>query len=74
MNTTTGTCNFVSFTKACDYYRDYEPEATPAELERIVRRKIDEGQIDLGQPTIKPGETLSIIDNGCRYAVTTERD
>ena len=71
MNTQIGTSNFVNFTKACDYYRDYEPEATPAELERIVRRKIDEGQIDLGQPEIKQGETLSIIDDGCRYAITS---
>jgi hypothetical protein len=67
---TTGTSHFVNFTKACDYYKDYEPDATPAELERIVRRKIDEGQIDLGQPEIKQGETLSIIDDGCRYAIT----
>ena len=72
MKTTTGTSHFVNFTKACDYYKDYEPYETPAELERIVRRKIDEGQIDIGQPTIKPGETLSIIDDGCRYAISTQ--
>ncbi len=69
--TTTGTSHFVSFTKACDYYRDYDPDATPAELESHVRKAIDEGEISIGQPDIKPGETLSIIDDGTRYAITS---
>jgi len=71
MTTQYGTSHFVSFTKACDYYRDYEPDATPAELERHVRNKIDEGDISIGQPDIKAGETLSIIEDGTRYAITS---
>lgn len=41
-----GTSNFVTFTKACDYYRDQgNDELTPAELEKLVRGKIDDGEI-----------------------------
>lgn len=64
-----GTSHFVSFTKACDYYRDYDPSLTPAELERRVRTKIDEGEIHLGKPALKTGERLLVIDGGARYAI-----
>lgn len=59
----TGTSHFVNFTKACDYYRGQgNDELTPAELERLVRGKIEEGEISLG------GKLL-LIDNGTRYAI-----
>ena len=65
-----GTSHFVNFTKACDYYRDQGcDELTPAELERLVRGMIGEGEISLGQPDLKPGQRLVLIDNGTRYAV-----
>jgi hypothetical protein len=67
---TTGTSNFVNFTKACDYYRSQgNEELTPAQLEKLVKNKIEEGEIELGQPTLKDGQTLRVIDNGCRYAI-----
>lgn len=65
-----GTSHFVNFTKACDYYRGQgNDELSPSELERLVRGKIDGGEISLGQPELKPGQRLVLIDNGTRYAV-----
>lgn len=64
-----GTPNFVNFTKACDYYREQSNEETPAALERLIRRKIDEGDIELGKPDVPVGARLLLIDNGTRYAI-----
>ena len=65
-----GTSHFVNFTKACDYYKGQgNDELTPSELERLVRGMIDEGEISLGQPELRPGQRLVLVDNGTRYAV-----
>lgn len=65
-----GTANFVNFTKACDYYRDQgNDELTPAELERLVRGKIDEGEIEIGKPDVPVGGKLLLIDDNCRYGI-----
>lgn len=64
-----GTPHFVNFTKACDYYREQSNEETPAALERLVRSKIDEGEIYLGKPDVPVGGRLLLIDNGTRYAI-----
>lgn len=70
MSTITGTSHFVNFTKACDYYKNQGwDDVTPAELEREVREKIDNGEIALGKPDLEPGQRLLVIDAGCRYAV-----
>ena len=68
--TTIGTSYFVNFTKACDYYKGQGlDELTPAALEREVRAKIAEGEISIGQPELKPGNRLLLIDGGTRYAI-----
>lgn len=68
--TTIGTSHFVNFTKACDYYRDQgNDELTPAELERLVRDKIEADEINLGKPDVPVGGRLMLIDNGTRYAI-----
>lgn len=65
-----GTSHFVNFTKACDYYRDQgNDELTPAELERLVRDKIDAAEINLGKPDVPVGGRLILVDNGTRYAI-----
>ena len=68
--TITGTPYFVNFTKACDYYKDagYD-DMSPAELDRVVRQKIDDGEVYIDKPEIQPGERLLLIDNGTRYAI-----
>lgn len=68
--TITGTANFVNFTKACDYYKGQgNDDLTPADLELLVRAKIDDGEIELGKPEMEPGERLLLIDGGTRYAI-----
>lgn len=58
-----GTSHFVSMASAQRYYADYHLTAA------AVARKIAEGEIHIGQPETKPGQTLSLIDNGTRYAI-----
>ncbi len=64
--TTYGTSYFVSVAAATRYYRPYEGQHSPA----AVSRKIAAGEIHIGKPALKAGETLSIIDDGTRYAIT----
>ena len=65
-----GTSNFVNFTKACDYYRDQgNDHLTPADLERVVREKIDDGEISLGKPDVPTDCRLILLDNGTRYGI-----
>jgi hypothetical protein len=66
-----GTSHFVNFTKACDYYKGqgYD-DLSVSELERFVRDKLDDGEIELGKPELNIGETLLLIDEGTRYAVS----
>ena len=69
-----GTSHFVNFTKACDYYKEsgyFEGDWTPAGVEQEIRRKIEEGEISLGQPELKPGDRLLLVDSGTRYAIET---
>jgi len=68
--TTHGTAHFVNFTKACDYYRGQgNDELTPAELERLVRDKIDGGEICIGKPDVPVNSKLVLLDSGTRYGL-----
>jgi hypothetical protein len=71
MATISGTAYFVNFTKACDYYKAQglfdDREYTPVEINAEIGRKIVEGEIYLGQPEIKEGEKLSVVDG--RYHI-----
>lgn len=68
--TITGTSNFVSFTKACDYYRNQGNEdLSPADLELLVLAKKGDGEITIGKPDVQPGQRLLVIDDGTRYAI-----
>ena len=60
---TTGTSHFVSYNSALRYFA-YE-NATDTDIDR----KIAEGLIQIGKPALKPGQKLSIIDDGTRYAI-----
>lgn len=62
---TYGTSNFVSLSAATRYYRDYGYDASD------VKRKIREGEIHIGKPSLKPGERLGLTDGGKRYTITT---
>lgn len=61
-----GTSYFVSFPAALRYYRPYGFDRA------AVQQKLDEGEIHIGKPPVKAGETLSLIDGRTRYQITTE--
>lgn len=71
-----GTSHFVSLQAAIDYYRLYEMdsfsdgvETTAAELERIVKLKLADGEIHIGAPDFGENERLVKVDGGLRYAI-----
>lgn len=74
----TGTCYFPSYGAALRYYRPYVQfedlsnispgTAQTVGLRRLIDRKLNEGEIHIGKPDLKPGQTLSIEDN--RYHIT----
>jgi hypothetical protein len=61
-----GTCNFLSYTAAVQYYKDYWGRR---DAKAVVTKKLRTGKISLGAPAIKDGERLIVIDNGTRYAI-----
>lgn len=63
MGTQWGTAYFVSLPAACRYYLPYG--FSP----RDVDEKIKAGEIHIGQPEVKPGQKLVIVDEGTRYAI-----
>jgi hypothetical protein len=62
-----GTANFPSIQHAKKHYGMYEGEPLP-----IVMQKIEEGLIVIGQPDLKEGETLVMLDRGTRYGIKTK--
>ena len=65
MTIRTGTSHFVSIEAATKYYRPYDGVGTYAS----VVRRVEAGEIHIGPPTVKAGQTVEIIDNGTRYAI-----
>ncbi|OQX10477.1 MAG: hypothetical protein BWK73_20020 [Thiothrix lacustris] len=62
---TIGTAHFVSKVAANRYYKPYGFNAAD------VQRKLDDGDIKLDKPALCIGQTLQLIDEGTRYAVTS---
>jgi hypothetical protein len=62
-----GTCHFTTKAAAIRYYSNYNGYNRGNRIE--VERKIAEGEIYIGPPTLKPGETLSVIPGEDRYAI-----
>jgi len=60
---TTQTNHFVSFDRAVSYYKDYGFDASD------VRRKIDEGEIQIGHPAVTVNQKLRINSEG-RYVIS----
>lgn len=58
-----GTHYFVSVAAAERYYADYNIEPID------VKRKIEQGEISIGEPPTQPGDSLCIVDHGCRYEI-----
>lgn len=68
----TGTSHFISETAARAYYSQYDPDLTAEELAAWIRQKLQEGEIHIGEPTLKPGEKLSVIPGEGRYAIESK--
>lgn len=58
-----GNCHFVSLQAAYFYYAEY------GQGWKAVRRKLAEKEIAIGPPKVQPGQRLTIIDAGKRYAI-----
>ena len=65
----TGTGYFTSITRAELYYKPYHYRDTRA----AVMQKLKDGEIHLGRPPLKPGETCQ-PDNEGRYHITKQED
>ncbi len=63
---TYGTAHFVSRAAAIAYYREYGYD----DVAHAVDAKIAEGEIFIGRPRVFAGQTVSLIDNGRRYAIS----
>lgn len=61
----TGTCHFPSFLDAVLYYKPQEGGMVNAE--KAVKSKLKEKSIKLGEPDLKPGEKLCVMDG--RYHI-----
>jgi len=64
---TYGTSYFRSMMHAVWYYKGQYGEAAL----HYVPEKVRLGEIHIGMPPLKDGETCFLIDNGCRWAVNT---
>lgn len=64
-----GTSYFRSLMHAVWYYKPQYGEAALV----IVPEKLQRGEIRVGMPPMKDGETCFLIDNGCRWAVNTNK-
>jgi hypothetical protein len=64
---TYGTSYFRSMMHAVWYYKVQYGEAALI----YVPQKVKSGEIHIGMPPLKKGETCYLIDNGCRWAVNT---
>jgi hypothetical protein len=65
MPTTYGTSHFVSLEAAVRYYAAYEKNP-----KRAVELKLKEGSIHIGKPHVNAQQTLSVIADEGRYAIT----
>ena len=63
--TRTGTNHFVNRSAAIQYYKAYEGKYA----EEAVARKIDGGEIQIGEPALKAGQKLLIDKEEGRYII-----
>lgn len=65
----TGTHHFVSILAAQRYYAEYGYD----DVESAVAQKMEDGEIAIGCPKLKEGESFRLIDNGTRYEIDDGR-
>lgn len=62
----TGTCHFYCRLSAESYYRDLYPQGT---VRDVVSRKIASGEIRIGKPDLKPGQSAFLGDGNTRWFI-----
>lgn len=65
-----GTNYFVSLWAAVRYYAD-QGESMESAFDTVVA-KFNAGEIKIGFPNIKPGESVVTVDEGRRYAIAVD--
>jgi hypothetical protein len=68
--TLTGTCHFATKSRAISYHLDYFPGATRREVRDEIDGMIERGEIAIGRPETKDGETLKLNSEG-RYVIVS---
>jgi hypothetical protein len=68
LSTYLGTCHFVSFEHACQYYAMQRIDADE------IKAKLDSGEIKMGPPKISRTQELILIDNATRYAIQSRTE
>jgi hypothetical protein len=66
-HTTFGTAHFVTLRHAASYYRAYFGPYGMAL--QAAREKLAAGEIHIGPPIVRPGETLVLLDGETRYGI-----
>jgi hypothetical protein len=75
MATTFGTCHFVSLHMARCYYAPYsgwQAKWNSKSTIENVSRKLRDGEIKIGPPLLKPGDSLAIDQSEGRYLITSK--
>lgn len=63
MKITIGTCYFPHFHAAIWHFRPYEPSFSVYQMNQWIHAKIKAGEIIIGNPPLKDGQTKKLIDN-----------
>lgn len=59
----------MSFDDAVRYYRMQGGFLSILDVRASVRRKLESGEIKIGEPRITKGEKLVLVDYGTRFAI-----
>lgn len=71
---TYGTSYFRSHAHAVFYYQQqFYREYSRDYAKLMVDAKLKSGEIHIGTPPMKDGEACFLIDDGCRWAVSTNK-
>jgi len=65
-----GTSYFPSLSDAEIYYSPYSPDLSNRDFNSMIQGKIQSGEIYLGKPPLKPGESFFVKEN--RYFVQSK--
>ena len=68
-----GTSHFIDKMSAVLYYKQYDPALTMKEARQWVQHKLIDGEIHLGKPILKEGETCFLDKHSGRYWINDHK-